>query len=257
MFKIKNRTSMKRIISGVLLTVWVTTCIWAQTADIKKSMYQAYLFSSKKTWKENVVKLEKKYSATSSKEDLYLLASSYYGILNATMADKDEDTFDEYIDIAKDKTNELMELDEKHSSARALKAAIYSLEMAYSPWKGMYLGSRSDKLISKAVKYDSTNPFAWKMRGSSLLYTPAMFGGDPEEAIEVLKKSVKLFEADTENLQYNWLYLDALALLGQAYLKTDNQNMAIATYEKALEIEPDFGWVKYSLLPYAKNEAGK
>ena len=84
-----------------------------------------------------------------------------------------------------------------------------------------------------------------------------MWGGDITEAIEAYEKSIQLYESRPEALKFNWMYLDALAFMGQAYLKNGDTGKAIATYEKALQAEPEFGWVKYALLPNAKSKTQK
>ena len=82
-----------------------------------------------------------------------------------------------------------------------------------------------------------------------------MWGGDIKEAIESYEKCVQLYEANPAALTSNWMYLDALAFQGQAYLKNGDTGKAIATFEKALQAEPEFGWVKFTLLPKAKTKS--
>lgn len=118
--------------------------------------------------------------------------------------------------------------------------------------QGMFLGSKSSGLADKAIDLSPASPFVWKVYANSKFFTPEMFGGDLKEAIESYEKSVALYEASPTKLKSNWYYLDALAFLGQAYAKNGENGKAIATYEKAISVEPEFGWVKYRLLPIVK-----
>jgi tetratricopeptide (TPR) repeat protein len=93
----------------------------------------------------------------------------------------------------------------------------------------------------------------WKIYGSSKLYTPTTFGGDPNEAIEYFTKSIDLYEQQNDTIS-NWLYLDTHAFLGMAYEKVGKTKEAITTYEKALVIEPNYKWVASNLLPSAKKK---
>jgi len=54
---------------------------------------------------------------------------------------------------------------------------------------------------------------------------------------------------DKSDSKINWGYLDALAWLGKTYARLDDFESAISTYNKALQIEPEFSWVKNGLLP--------
>ena len=76
--------------------------------------------------------------------------------------------------------------------------------------------------------------------------------GMKEEAIKSFEKAVKLFE-QSPNLSQNLHYLDALAWLGIAYMKNGETDKAKAQFQKALEQEPNFVWVKDSLMPMVEN----
>ena len=58
-------------------------------------------------------------------------------------------------------------------------------------------------------------------------------------------------EKETE---IDWGYLDALAWLGIAHSSLGDFESAITAYNKALEVEPDFAWIKYELLPKAEEK---
>ncbi|CAN0600326.1 unnamed protein product, partial [Ectocarpus sp. 12 AP-2014] len=189
------------------------------------------------------------YEKLKTNENLYHLLLAQHGLLNATMADQDEDLFDDHYKKAKDNSEELIDANYQVANAKAMLSAIYGWEMAYSPYKGMFLGGKSSSTIAEASKLDPSSPIVWQVYGSSKLFTPEMWGGDTKLALEYFEKAVQLYEAnDTQNAS-NWRYLDALAWLGQAYEANDQSDMAKKVYKKAFEIAPDFGWVKHALLP--------
>jgi tetratricopeptide (TPR) repeat protein len=74
-----------------------------------------------------------------------------------------------------------------------------------------------------------------------------MFGGDAKKSIDYLEKSKTKYES--QSLTNTWEYMNVLALLGQAYHGQKAYKKAKTTYETALKAAPNFGWVKYSLLP--------
>ena len=56
-------------------------------------------------------------------------------------------------------------------------------------------------------------------------------------------------DENKNSLNPGWGYVEMLAWIGRTQEKLDDDEAAHFTYKKALRIEPDFGWVKYSLLP--------
>ncbi len=253
----KNSMNMKNLKTPLYFLI-ITCCypfgdLFSQDLSVKETAYHAYLSNSKTLWEKAVSLQQSIYNETSEdKDQLYELVLAQYGLLNSTMASKDEATFDEHVDKTVENVESLMDNHKGWSEPKAILSAIYGLKMAYSPWKGMFLGSKSSNLVDKAVKQDKNSALSWKIYGNSKLFTPEMWGGDSKEAVKALEKSIALFESDKAGLKSNWLYLDTMSFLGQAYVKTKQPHKAIQIYEKALSIEPDFNWVKFSLLPQAK-----
>ncbi|MEO1049131.1 MAG: tetratricopeptide repeat protein [Bacteroidota bacterium] len=229
-----------------LLGLCVALCAFSTISDGNKKFYNAYISGIQSFWHDGIRVM--KETDLSDNETKFQLAVGQYGLLNATMKDKDEKTFDEFADNTIETFEELIDDDYKVAECKAVLSSIYGLKMAYSPWKGIYLGSKSNRLMEEAKKNGEDSPLVWKLYGGSKLFTPKTWGGNPEKAVAALEEAVRLFESKGQ-IENNWLYLDTMALLGIAYAKTKDQERARATFNKALEIEPDFGWVKYSLLP--------
>lgn len=212
------------------------------------SSYHAYLNSNlKEVWKKEVS--DKAKLALENPEHHLILALSQFGLLSATMADQDEDLFDEYYDNTVENLEALIKSDKNWAEPKAILSAVYGLKMAYNPMMGMFLGPKSGNLIEKAKDLAPKSPLVWKLYANSKFFTPEMFGGDLDEAISSYEKCIQLYESQPAQLEYNWLYLDALAFMGQAYLKKGEKEKAKLIFEKALQVEPEFAWVKYSLLP--------
>ena len=102
--------------------------------------------------------------------------------------------------------------------------------------------------MSDALKESPDSPLVMRLYAGSKQYTPAMWGGDKKVAADFMEKAVKAFEQKGETVD-NWLYIDALANLGIVYSEIDKKDQAKVTFQKALNMEPEFGWVKYSLMP--------
>lgn len=241
---------MKNLIKVFALSFIAFSSTWSMAqSDAKEMAYQAYLTTNKSLWKELVVKMQSNFDQQKSLENRYQLVLAQHGLLQSTMVDQDEDLFDDYFKKTKSHLDELIDEEHEEGNARAILSAVYGWEMGYSSWKGMFLGGKSSSNIEKATKVDPTSPLVWQVYGSSKLFTPAAFGGSVQEAVKAYEKSVELYEANPGLKKSNWHYLDAMAWLGQAYEKNGQLSQAKAIYEKALEVEPGFGWVKFRLLP--------
>jgi len=115
---------------------------------------------------------------------------------------------------------------------------------------GMTLGPESGRLMAHAAKAAPDSPRVIMFRGVSLFNTPAMWGGDPAEGTRLLQQAVDRFAAsDLPANGPHWGQADALTWLGLAKQKAGDFAAARAAWERALALEPDYGWVKFALLP--------
>ncbi len=222
---------------------------------IDQSMYKAYLGNDPvpDVWKSAVAaRKEELKNAPQDRQRQFQVALAQFGLLSSTMRKRDEDLFDAYYDETENLLKSITDQDKKWGEPMALLSAVYGLKMGYSPMQGIFLGSKSNSLVEKAKKLSPTSPLVWKVAANAMFFTPEMWGGDLAEAIECYEACIKHYEAKPENLKFNWMYLDALAFMGQAYVKNGENGKAIAAYEKALRQEPEFNWVKFVLLPKAK-----
>jgi len=96
---------------------------------------------------------------------------------------------------------------------------------------------------------NSKIPFGHVQYGIAYFYMPAMFGGSKTVAIEHFLDALKLMEANQEALSNDWNYLNLLTLIGQSYQEIKEYDKAKLFYQKALDKEPNFLWVKNELMP--------
>lgn len=224
---------MKYLISIIL--IFCGSIVLAQ--DLKGLQYGAYLKASQVMWQRSITLAEKENGAESFER-----AMAMYGLLTSTMATKDKETFDAYVDPTVDLLKKISEENPAWGEPKAVLSSVYGLIIAYSPMKGIIYGSRSGSYVDDALEDQPESPLVQKLYASSKLYTPSMFGGDSEKAVVHHKKAIELFEQ--ADVSENWLYLDALVGLAQSYIKTEDDRMARQTLEKAISIEPEFGWAK-------------
>lgn len=181
----------------------------------------------------------------------YYLAYAEYELIRYGMVDKESGLFDQYVDAAVTHAKQVLKMRPEWSEGLALLANIYGIQISQSWLKGATLGPEANELTARAIKSDSLNPRAWLVHGIMKYSTPSLFGGSVAVALEDFKKAFELFEhpSQHEPLSPGWGQLDTYAWLGRAFDKNDLPNDARATYKKALEVEPEFSWVKRVLLP--------
>ncbi len=124
-----------------------------------------------------------------------------------------------------------------------------------NPGLGASLGSKNIALTSQAFGIAPDNPRVLLQKGVSKFNSPEFVGGSKEEALKYFTQSVEVFEKQLGNeTEIDWGYLDALAWLGIAHSSTGDFESAIKKKKKALDVEPDFAWIKYQLLPKAEEK---
>lgn len=208
----------------------------------QKLQYEAYLTRDLGKWHQS-------FELAQQQNDDLITGLAGYGILNGSLASQNEDLFNAYLDDTSEALEKAIDAEgERQHEAMAILSAVLGMRMAYAPWKGMFLGPKSSKYIEVAVREEPNNAIVLKLLANYKYYTPAAFGGDLEEAREAFEKSIAIMEKNGDD-KTNWMYLNALAHLGQCYAALGKKDLAKATYEKALQVEPAFAWVEKVLLP--------
>ena len=247
---------MKEII--LLLTMsFATASVLAQSGEWNPEAYQAYLTAdqatAKQRWENVVATAQQAFNKEPKNQELQFdLALAQFGLLSSTMRSQDEDLFNGYLDATIDNLEAIKTI--HAAEAKAVLASVYGLQLAYSPWKGMFLGPKSSSLMEKALKANPSSPLIWKLYGNSKYHTPEAYGCSVDEAIEAYKTEIRLYLANSMKKQNKWFYIDTMAFLGQAYTRKDQSSKAVVVYEKAIAAEPSFSWIKYALLPAAKKK---
>ena len=247
---------MIRVLLSLVCIVSVAYPILAQSADSLiisgRQMLQAG---------ENANDLDAMYAARATFEralaDTGLSAWGHYYIALADyriaglLSEESKDQASEHLKVAVEHLEKATEIDPQAAEAYALLSSAYGLQIGLSPMKSMLLGPRVGKASQKAEQLAPDNPRVVLSAAISDFNTPKMFGGSKEKSLQGLKRAAELFaqEEPTDPIQPVWGHREAYAWLGIAYQNQGELESARAAFEKALEIDPDFGWVKYWLLP--------
>jgi tetratricopeptide (TPR) repeat protein len=188
---------------------------------------------------------------------LYYRSLAEYRFLSFSFSSQNNDIFDTYYDTAKTHIEKIIDIPGFESEGKTLMAGIYMIRLAIKKMEGPILSMKIGGLIDEALKSNPNNPRALYIQAVMKAQTPAFFGGDKKEAVKMFRKSIMLFEKNLDKPGISWGYLETLAWLGQTLKDLGEYEDAEFTYNKGLDYEPDYGWIKYSLLPQLQKERNK
>ena len=144
-----------------------------------------------------------------------------------------------------EKSIEVQPIAESH----ALLSSVLGMQIVNGV-SAMTLGMKSGVQLSRAKALDARNPRVRLLEGISAFHTPKMFGGGIEAATRHFLAAIELFAEDAPKPPLPaWGLAEAYAWLGQAYAEMGKVEEAREAYERALELEPEYGWVRDVLLP--------
>lgn len=157
------------------------------------------------------------------------------------------DYFDKSIDY-------LLEVKKKNYTAEiaALLSSAYGKKSSLSPLKAIYFGLKAKDYIYEANGLEKSNPKVLLIASIHLMHTPESFGGDKKWAEELLQRSLKLNykRKKVEDAMVDWATeAEIYAYMAQLEILRDNYPKARLFIDKALKLEPNYGFVLYDLIP--------
>ena len=148
-----------------------------------------------------------------------------------------------------------IDLEDNFADAHALLAGAYGQKIGLKHHLGIVLGPKAKENREKAKHLEGDNPRVALIAGLHYYYTPTMFGGDKQRAMHNFELAVELFtkEEISNPIQPSWGYDEAYTWLGILHMEQQNIENARKAFIKALEVNPNNGWVKSYLLPGLNN----
>ena len=193
---------------------------------------------------------ERVYNSDQNPYAKYYQTFAQANILQKAMVEKKTEKFNNFYEAAINNAKELRESESFADEAEVLLAHITMSKLSVSPEEAPVLAGKFHSHIEKALGINPENPRALVLKAVMSFYTPEAFGGDVKKAIEIFEKAKPIFEKKNENsLTPEWGYLDLAAVLGMAYTKTGEFEKAKKIYQEVLEKEPNYGRIKFMLLP--------
>lgn len=246
----------------IVMRIWLISLFLICTATIsigqnayREPIYLAYVQGDMSRW-EAIIRLMEERSDDFSDEERKELISYYYGYISFLLETDQKDKVQDYIIKGEKHLNALLKSAPNDVTALAYKGSFIGFRIGTNKFKALTLGKESISYINRAYKLDSQNVQAILDKGNLLYHMPGIFGGDKKEAVRLYEKAVLRMEKH-QNLKQNWLYLNVLTTIARHYEEEKQWQKAVLIYEKILQQEPEFTWVKDTLYPAAKRTAAK
>jgi tetratricopeptide (TPR) repeat protein len=181
----------------------------------------------------------------------YYLGYCDYRLVIFHQQKKNTEMMKKHLDEAINQLEAAVKLNNKFAEAYALLASCYGQKIGLAPMLGMTLGPKSGMTMQSAQQLEPNNPRVILLDAIGNYYKPAMFGGSKDGALAGFKRAAEFFDKEkiTDPLQPDWGHEEAYAWIGVAYLDKNDKAAARAAFERALEIAPEYGWVKHQLYP--------
>ena len=137
-------------------------------------------------------------------------SSNYYAAYAKTIASfiaQDNKKKDLFLDEAEKYLEKIKAIDSQNDETWILAALITNARISVDGQnRGMQYGAVFNQYLSRAEKINPDNPRIYYLKGSSLFYTPEMYGGGKAKAKPLFEKAKGLFakEAKTSVLKPIW-----------------------------------------------------
>ncbi|MGD8782547.1 MAG: DUF2141 domain-containing protein [Ignavibacteria bacterium] len=255
--------SFKNYLKLVFVVILVSQTMIAGNKDellkeIKNLTYEGY-FQFEKSYFIKAIGLCERITAIEpdNAEALYYSAYSGYRLLNIGMINEKFDLFDSYFNKTMSEAEKLFDNEKFSSEAYVVAASALMMKLATDYADAPNISAKIHGYLDNAEKQDQNNPRIYLTRGIMFYNTPVQFGGSIEKALKQFGIALKLFESNNSGLKkVSWGHAETYAWKGQAQLRNNEIEKSKSAYEAALNLEPDFGWVKFKLLPLLEKKSG-
>jgi tetratricopeptide (TPR) repeat protein len=231
------------------LTMSILTILFCLSVkgSFKSDIYSAYIGGDMKSWKQVMVKMENIKSVEPS--FIMELLNYQYGYIAWCIGNKMNEEAEIYLDKAYENIEFLENIKYDLSMLYAYKAAFYGYLIGMNNFKAPFYGPKSYNCAENAIELNKNNPFAYLQYANVQFYMPSAFGGSKTEALEYFTRAEKLMELDKKQTIGDWNYLNLLTSIANAYKQMKQTETAKKYFEKILQIEPNYQWVKNNLYP--------
>lgn len=249
----RGKTEMKRILLIAMLFPLLLPVNGQGTAIYNRRLYQSYIQDEMYLWKGILAEMNREYDKKGELTLLYDLCFTYYGYIGYLISREEEKVAKTYLDQAMERADELEKALDGRPDVLALQGALIGYRLVLNKFTSMFQGPKALKYINAAYESADTCFNCNVEMGNMKFYTPKILGGDKTEAIRHYKKAVDLLETSKLKTDHNWIYMNTVLLLANAYRETGQEDLACKLYKQMLEYEPAADWIRKDLYSKCKS----
>lgn len=210
-------------------------------------LYLAYIEDEMDQWEEIISEMNQEYELTSNQALLYELCFAYYGYIGYLISEEKDKMAKQVLKKAMNKMDVLeANLNGRHD-VLALRGAMLGYRIILSKFTSMFLGPKALRYINTAYESASTCFNCNTEMGNMKFYTPKFLGGSKTEAVQYYEQGVALLENSKLKTDRDWIYMNTVLLLANAYKETGQEEKACQLYKQLLEYEPEADWIRKDL----------
>jgi tetratricopeptide (TPR) repeat protein len=154
----------------------------------------------------------------------YDLARCEFYLAKAEVLQKNQEAADKWEDAAIADVQHAIALNDRSADAHALLSDLYGSKI-HGMISGMHFGPKANTEIQRAFQLDPNCPQAFTVIGRKYLYSPSVFGGDIEKAIDSFKKATAIDPSNDE--AFVWL---AIAYRKKGEVERAHQALSVALH---------------------------
>jgi tetratricopeptide (TPR) repeat protein len=236
--------SKNKILILMVLMVFPIFIATAQKKDLgyyQCAFFESYRAGNMAPWPGLIAEMENVKSADLAWQTELLKA--IYGLVGYQIGSGEKDMAKVNINKADGYLDKLLDNYPRDARLTSLSSSFYAYKMALAFYKAPFLGPKCLYLIGKSIELDPSEPMGYIEKGNSLMFRPAIIGGDKKQAIALYQKALKLMEANG-NPKCNWQHLLLQAFILKGLYETNQTSEAKAFYLKIQKDNGSIDWVK-------------
>ena len=192
---------------GLLLILFVPVCLKAQT--LEESLSKTLMKMDSVQNLSQMMSVSAQFDMIASKWENEWSSNYYaaYAKVISSFIVQDSKKKDLFLDVADKYLEKVKTIDSQNDETWVLAALITNARISVDGQnRGMQYGGIFNQNLSKAEKINPDNPRIYYLRGTSLFYTPEMYGGGKARAKPLFEKAKDLFakESKTSVLKPVW-----------------------------------------------------
>lgn len=249
----KNKISARY---GFVLALLMVLCFPETRAqeshNYTKRLYETYVKDQMPEWERIITDMENVYEDSGDQSLLYELCFAYYGYIGYLISLEEDKLAKEMLNNAMKRTKILEESMENKPEVLALQGALIGYRIILSKFSSMFLGPKALRYIKTAYETGDNCFNCQTEMGNMKFYTPKFLGGSKPEALPFYEEAVRIVENSSLKTDRDWIYMNTILLLANAYKETGQMDKACELYEALLAYEPGAQWIREDLLSKCK-----